>query len=359
MRSTVILLVVIVGTITSCKKLYDPKINIVETPLVVDGLITDQAKPYLIKLTKALPFNNNNNSKYTNEYTGISKAKVTVSDDAGCTYNFTESDTGGVYVSDPAEFVGVPGRSYMLSIKTIDNKEYRSAPQLMLPNDFKVEVSAEYGTHNQLVEDGTGAYRIETIHGTNIFFDIENNEDTVIRFRFDHRITIQWVIPLVPPIIGWDIWPNTDLINITDNYSTSTNNIVKNNVCFVPTTETNIIGTKAWLHGTMVDKFVDKFVIRIIQYRLNNQTYQYYKNINTILAANGSIFDPIPSQVKGNMKCISDNTAGVLGFFETSSARYSYYAFNPFSKILRYVKSYEPPTDSGTPNDFPDWWVHD
>jgi len=365
MRPIVILLAVIFGTIASCKELYDPKIDIVETPLVVDGIITDQAKPYLIKLTKALPFNNSNVSKYVNEYIGISKAKVTVSDNAGNIYNFTESDTVGVYRSDPAEFIGVPGRSYTLSIKTIDNKEYHSAPQLMLPNDFKIEVSAEYGTHDQLVEDGTGAYNKETVHGTNIFFDIENNEDTLIRFRFDHRIITQWVIPTSPsPTYGWDTWPNTDLINITDNYSTSTNNIVKHNVCFVPTNDNKVIITKVWVgppgsDKVMMDKFVDKFVIRIIQYRLNDETYLYYKNISTILSANGSIFDPIPWQVKGNVKCISDNTVGVLGYFEASSARYSYYALNPFSKILKYVKSYEPPTDFGIPPNTPDWWVHD
>jgi hypothetical protein len=364
MRPIVILLAIIFGTNISCKKLFDPKIDVVETPLVVDGLISDQAKPYLIRLTKALPYNNNNVNKYENEYTGISKAKVTVSDDSGNTYNFTEGDTVGVYRSNPTEFIGVPGRYYTLHIRTIDNIEYQSDPQLMLPNDFKVEVSAEYGTQDQLVEDGTGAYNKETIHGTNIFFDIENNEDTLIRFRFDHRIITQWVIPTKPPTYGWDTWPNTDL-NITDNYSTSTNNIVKKNVCFVPTNNNKVIITKEWVGspGTdkiMMDKFVEKFVIRIIQYRLNNETYLYYKNISTILSANGSIFDPIPWQVKGNVKCISDNTVGVLGYFEASSAQYSYYALNPFSKKLKYVKSYEPPTDYGILELIvPDWWVSD
>src|ERR1035437_1166243 len=93
MKPIVILLVVILGTITSCKELYDPKIDIIETPLVVEGLITDEANPYSIKLTKALPFNNNNVSVYENEYTVVSKATVTVSDDCGYTYNFTEIDT--------------------------------------------------------------------------------------------------------------------------------------------------------------------------------------------------------------------------------------------------------------------------
>ena len=361
MRLKIILLAIILGTITSCKELYDPKINIIETPLVVDGLITDQAKSYSIKLTKALPYNNNN----VIDYTGVSKATVTVSDDAGNTYNFTESDSVGVYKSNPAEFIGVPGRYYTLHIRTIDNIEYQSAAQLMLPNDFKVDVSAEFGTRDQLVVDGWGAYNKETIHGTNIFFDIENNEDTLIRFRFDHRIITQWAIATKPPTYGWDKLPNTDLINMTDNYSTSTNNIEKHVVCFVPTNDLKVIVTKVWMgaDGTdkiMMDKFVDKFVIRIIQYRLNNETYLYYKNISTILAANGSIFDPIPWQVQGNVKCISDNSFGVLGFFEASSARYSYYALHSFSKILKYVKSYEPPTEFGILGTIvPDWWVSD
>jgi len=344
MRIKIILVTIILGTITSCKELYDPKIDIVETPLVVEGLITDEAKPYSIKLTKALPFNNNDVS----EYTGVSKATVTVSDDCGYTYHFTEIDTAGVYMSNPVEFVGVPGRSYTLSIKTIDNKEYRSAPQLLLPNNFNVTISAEFGTRDQLVVDSWGGYNKETIQGTNIFFDIENTEDTLIRFRFGQKIYKETaVIPGGRPEC-WGIVQQKDLINITDGPPTSNKNIEKHIVCFLPFIKPENVGDYTIIVTALIGK--------ITQYRINPETYQFYKNCNTILAASGKVFDPMPTQVKGNMKCISDNAVEVLGFFEASSARVSYYAVRNGSKNIHYRNGYAP-VDYGCigPN-APDWW---
>jgi len=351
MRRMIILSVIIFETITSCKELYDPKIDIIETPLVIDGLITDQANPYSIKLTKALPFNNNNVSEYATEYTGVSKAKVTVSDDCGHTYHFTEIDTGGVYMSDPAEFIGVPGRSYMLSIKTIDNKEYRSAPQLLLPNNFNVKVSAEFGTRDQLVKDGSGAYNKETVQGTNIFFDIENNEDTTIRFRFEQKIYKEYVEIPLGIVICWGIVQQKDLINITDSL-TSNKNIEKHIVCFLPN-----IKPEVWVEkGIDYSRVVTALIPKITQFRLNPETYQFYKNCNTLLAANGKIFDPMAFQVNGNMKCISDNTVEVLGFFEASSARISYYALYNGSKIIHYRNGYAPYDSGCIGMPAPDWW---
>lgn len=351
MFRSIFFVVCILLIITACKELFSPELEITQGPLVVEGLITDNAKPYSIKLSRAIRYDSNND----NELASVSKATITVFDNLGYTYRFKESNNG-VYWSDPSEFVGVPGRYYTLQIKTADDLEYQSSPQLLLPNDFNVKVSADYGTKYQLVDDGTGTLIKKNVNGTIIFYDIENNEDTLIRFKFDYRLITEWIIPTQPPILGWDTWPNKDIINLTDNYGTSTNNIEKHNVCFVPTSD---VGTTVWVANVKMPKWVHKFVPRIIQYRLNNDAHQYYKDVNNILAATGKVFDPIASQVKGNMKCLSDNTLEVLGFFEVSSARTSYYVLNPWSKILNTVESFEPPYEFGSnlPT-YPDWWIY-
>ena len=334
---------------TSCKELYTPEIENGKMPLVVDGCITDEAKPYSIKLSKALPYDNNyNTNEYNNinEYKSVSNAMVTVSDDCGHTYKFTEFDYNGVYMSDPSEFVGVPGRSYTLFIKTADNQEYRSAPQLLLPNDFNVKVDAEFGTKDELVDDGSGTFYKKNVDGVNLLYTIKNNEDTFIRFRFDHKLYAEYVEGKVQ---CWAKLLNSDNINITYNYGTSTNDIEKHNVCFMPHIKFDIASGDT--------KVVFKLITKIIQYRLNSDTYQFYKNNYTILAATGKIFDPISSKVKGNVTCISDNSEA-LGFFEASSARIGYYAISNGSNKLEYIKSYEPPYDFGCPKGPPDFWVY-
>jgi len=62
-------------------------------------------------------------------------------------------------------------------------------------------------------------------------------------------------------------------------------------------------------------------------------------------------------KVKGNMKCISDNTIEVLGFFEASSARISYYAIHNGSKNVLYLNGYAPYDDGCIGPIPPDWWV--
>lgn len=354
MRPVIILLAIILVAITSCRELYDPKIDTVGAPLVVDGLITDEAKSYSVKLSNPLPFeNNSDNNVDTKEYTGVSGAQVTVSDDCGNSYNFIEINGDGVYKSDPSKFVGVPGRSYTLVIKTTDNKEYRSAPQLLLPNDFNSKVEADFGSQDQLVDDGTGTLHKTIVGGTSILYTIENNEDTTIKFRFSHKTYKQYTESGLITNRCWGLSPDNDLVNIIDSYSSSTNNIVKHNVCFIPNAKDGSI----IIAGADYVIITNKFITKVIQYRLNDEAYQFYKDVNTLLASTNKIFDPVTLKVKGNMKCISGNSE-VLGFFEASSARVNYYALTPGSKELQFVKSYEPPFDYGCPESPPDFWVY-
>jgi hypothetical protein len=50
--------------------------------------------------------------------------------------------------------------------------------------------------------------------------------------------------------------------------------------------------------------------------------YNYYQTIIKQLNGDAQIFDPIPSQINSNMKCLSDTTKIVLGVFEVA-AKYS------------------------------------
>lgn len=337
----------------ACKELFSPDVQNRKLPLVVDGLITDEAKPYSIRLTKAGRYDNTESYEY--KFTAVSGAKVTVSDDCGHIYQFSERDSG-VYLSDPAEFVGVPGRSYTLFIKTMDNQEYRSAPQILLPNVLNVKAESEFGTQVQLIDNGTGELVAKAVEGVNIYYTIESLEDTMTRFRFEHKVYKEY-IELPNKKSCWAlVLPYNGLINITDKYNTTINNIEKHNVCFV-----QYIENETWVEeGVDNLRIFNTQIAKIVQYRINPETYQYYKNINVILAASGKIFEPAPFQVKGNVTCISDNTSDVLGFFEASSISVSYYALYNGSSKIRYINSYEPPSEGGCflEGPLPDWWVY-
>ena len=353
--------------ISSCKESFNPKLDEVNSPLVVDGLITDQAQPYTIKLYKAAKFNSDQT------YTQETNADVKVSDDCGNTYNFTET-SAGIYVSNPSQFVGQPGRTYILTINTNDNILYHSNPQLLLPNNFNVTAYAEFGTKDQLVEDADGNPSKQSLQGINLLVDIQNNTDTLARFRFENKTSLEYSYAVAISLwktyiyFCWNLQNDNSLVNISgEQYQTSSNDIKKHKICFIPKPE----AIRANYSDTVeMDPFytmayVSQQIIKVSQFRINSETYQFNKDVNTMLAAQSKMFDPGSTQIKGNVHCDSNPQKLVLGLFEASSVTTNYYAIKPgTTKVTRIIK-FEPPYSSGclgfTSPPFlspPDFWVN-
>ncbi len=102
--------------LSSCTEPYILQTNTYEEALVIEAIITNELKKQEIKISKT----------YRLEDLGPEiehGAKVSVSDNVGNTYEFTEQS--GTYIST-VEFQAVPDREYQLNIKTKDNKTYRS-----------------------------------------------------------------------------------------------------------------------------------------------------------------------------------------------------------------------------------------
>lgn len=121
---SILLLLILNSYITQ----FIPQMNERQEFLVVEGLITDQAGPYTVKLSKTRPLGTRSEVKR------VRGSFVTISDDLGNRYKFSETVTG-IYVSDQAEFRGMTGRSYTLHINAniaINNHKYESYPMEMM-----------------------------------------------------------------------------------------------------------------------------------------------------------------------------------------------------------------------------------
>lgn len=370
MRLYIILFAFIVIS-SSCKEPFGPKTDTANSPLVVDGLITDEAKPYTIRLYMADQFQSEQGRK--NE----TNADVTVSDDLGHTYKFTET-SAGVYVSNPSVFVGQPGRTYTLSVNTSDNNVFHSNPQLLLPNNFNVNTYAELASQDQMVDDGNGNAHKELVEGVNLLVDVQNSTDTVPHFRFDHSTYTECSYTIIISQLkryvyyAWNLKSDNDLVNISDGqYQTSMNDIKKHKICFLPSSESiEVVNPDSVeIDPPSFTAYISLNIIKVTQYRINNETYKFNKDVNTLLAAQNKTFDPTAFQIKGNMYCDSNPQKLVLGFFEASSARTNYYKIKPGKLVVTSIDKFEPPSSSGVigtieslmPPIFqnpPDFWVH-
>ena len=93
----------------------------------IEGLITDQPDTNTIKLSRSLSLG------ITAAPNPVKGCLVTVSDDRGNIFSFTET-SNGKYVSDPSNFQGVPGRVYTLHVNTNEGSNslnYQSYPMML------------------------------------------------------------------------------------------------------------------------------------------------------------------------------------------------------------------------------------
>ena len=102
----------------SCVEPFYPEIEAYENILVVDGSITDENKPYLVKLSRSFSYGEYNHYP-------VQGALVMVMDDEGVSYDLAEEESGSYY-SDRASFTGMEGRQYQLRVVLAGGRTYES-----------------------------------------------------------------------------------------------------------------------------------------------------------------------------------------------------------------------------------------
>jgi hypothetical protein len=337
MKPVYILFILSIGFLTSCYKVYEPKIDKGQNVLVVNGMITNKTEAYHIMLSYADPYN----STASPEPAG--GANIYVTDDLGNQYSFNEGNKGD-YASDSLQFTGQPGSKYRLHIVTPDGTEYESATQRLF-----LEVSPESvytGFDTKITLDKNTGLKVTT-HGADIFADIPNVSDTIPQFRITSNLVMQyyysigfrlrWDLLLTFNYYCWVTVNSNTNINLTGtDYSMNSTSIKRHPVCFLDNNFTvyaprydlklNMDDTTDVKHETGYSNYnIHHRILYLNQYTLNNDTYMYYKSLDAQMQSEGKLFDPIAAQLTGNIKCITDPNKKVIGFFEASAVNYSAY----------------------------------
>jgi hypothetical protein len=62
-----------------------------------------------------------------------------------------------------------------------------------------------------------------------------------------------------------------------------------------------------------------RYSINVRQYAISDEAYQYWQILQKSTQQTGSIFDPQPSQLSGNVTCVNDPKKAVIGFISAGS----------------------------------------
>lgn len=295
----------------ACIDPIDLQINSKANKLVVDGLITDQNKSYTVKISRSLPFDSDRLPPvYFEEET---QAQVSVLVNNAQEFFFTEVSPG-IYQSNPNDFVGVVGNSYKLKITTKDGKKYESFEEVMPPGPEIDAVGYRYETYETVQENTSGQPIVVKSYGFTISVTVHDPTDARNYYRWKTNGTFEFFAITENPdfLMCWaDIPQLESSLRISDDRFFNGNQF------------TYDVGIAPYDRET-------RFMARVEQLSMTADAFAFFEQISKQQSNTGSIFDPAPALIRGNIYNTTDDGEAVLGFFAAGSIQKDSVLFNRF-----------------------------
>jgi hypothetical protein len=310
MRKEFIYLALILILFASCEEYYHPDLDVVSPILVVESQLTNNPEHNYVKLSMTQDFYS------TDEATQVTGAKVELIQVGGSTLKGIDSGTG--YFTFPS--VPISGKTYYLKI-TNQKDIYQSDLVLMPPVPQIDSLYTIQKIERSYVTDGSGVPELVETLGREIYVDAPISS-SLEYYRFDWRAIIQWVYSPGAPAPSWYGWKSfyeTDLFNIAGPKEfSSSDQITKHPIVW------RDYNSQTYLDSTA--QIAQGWILILDEYGTTKSSYDFHEELNKQFSAEGSLYDPILTQVYGNIHCTSDATKSVLGFFDLNSYRqYRYY----------------------------------
>jgi hypothetical protein len=287
-------------TFDQCKDPYELIGPGLKRNLIVDGGISDSPDPQYIRLSTTIEAR-----RSPEPLTG---AQITLSDDSGQSEQLLDLNDGR-YLFRRTTLSPHVGALYSLNIQLANGKHYQStASAYMGLTQATDEVSFE------IVKDQIVSSEGIPIDNTNVKIYLNTNlpkesGTAYLRWAIDEVYTIKpTCAPFAIECPPWCfIYQDVSNANIT---------LVKTTDFRQPRLERVLLQTRN------VDfTFMIRHYFNVTQYSMSEQAYQYWKKVQFLTQRTGSLFDPPPALVTGNIVNVDDPKEPVFGFFEVSAAR--------------------------------------
>ena len=309
-----------------CRKPYNPPgITSPAGYLVVEGVINAGPDSTTIKLSRTV------NVSSANTANPVLHATVAVQSDQNVSYPLTET-TNGNYVS-PGLNLDV-AHQYRLNIKTTKNEQNQSdlVPVLVTPPFDSV---------------GFNILSTPADTGVQIYANAHDPTNTVKYYRWDYSEAWEFH----PKSISYYISNGTTLVLRTQAQDVST--------CYTNDVSSDIVlGSTAKLKQDVLyqnpivfisshsENIENEYSILLRQYALTADAYNFWVSLKKNTEQLGSIFDAQPSQLTGNIHCITNPSEPVIGYISVSTVP-SKRVFILSSQLPGWVTTYPYPCSVG------------
>ncbi|MBN2273557.1 MAG: DUF4249 family protein [Bacteroidales bacterium] len=400
----IIILAVIPACLFSCRELYDdfqPELN--AEYLVVEGMITDDPGPYYVKLYKAMAYRNDM-QLYEYDPEPETQAVVRIRSDKGEDVVLYEL-TPGTYATLQEELSGEIGHSYWLYIETLNGDIYESLPSILME---KPDVPGLYATPAEksiVNENLPGGPQFVTQEGLQITCDVFNNSNANYvkvelrtfspSFYFADSAFTEVANPVLlesgyrpffyhkrDSLYCWSLRPADIKPCIAGTGSSSASSLVTGIplgfiAMNIPYASNDTIMHYMYDGYTIHDVdaefdsvIIQEVVIRVFYssyyitdikaYAINDTIYEYYRNLKIQVTAGNKIFDPVPAELTGNIRCLSDPGKNIYGIFTVASIMKRQF-FIRWSgtydlPVVEKLDDYFPVESSGCVTELPGFW---
>ena len=282
-----------------------PEVNSDEGYLVVDGFLNVGSDTSRIELS---------HTQNTNAQTSVSKelgAKVTVEGEKGETYTFTERGNGSYYLP-PYAFNAA--QQYRLRIKTRAGREYLS-DYVEVKNTPPIDaVEGKFDTRQDAM-----VMQVNTHDPT--------NKTRFYRWKFEETWEYRAAFFSSLELVGGQIVDRRADINLCWRTVKSSNILLGSTIKLsqdiikdLPITTVPVATNKLYI----------KYSILVKQYGLTQDAFEYWTNLAKTNEGTGSLFDPLPSQITGNIKSTTNPKELVFGYFSAAVEQQKRIFLTPF-----------------------------
>ncbi|MCF2495167.1 DUF4249 domain-containing protein [Dyadobacter sp. CY22] len=269
-----------------------PEVTNTESFLVVDGFLNVGSD------TSRIALRNTQNTNDDTRPVVEGGARISVDAESGEKYEFEEKGQG-VYLLPPVNFNMTT--KYRLHIRRSNGREYLS----------------DYVVVTQTPPIDSLTYKLDLRRNAMIIYvnthDPANNT-RFYRWKFEETFEYKsaYFSGLVRDTEAGEIIPRRDDIstcwNTLESRDIKLGSTIKLNQDIIKDLPINIIDIST-------NKLFIKYSILVRQYALSREAFEYWTDLSKTTQGTGSLFDPQPSQVTGNIKNTGDPKELVFGYF--------------------------------------------
>ncbi|HVX50567.1 MAG TPA: DUF4249 domain-containing protein [Chitinophagaceae bacterium] len=290
-------LIIVVLAVT-CRESYTPPVITAANTnfLVVEGYLDIGEGPTMIKLSHTRSIND------SSSVLPEPGAQVSVESDAGGSYTLTDFGDGSygtTYIPTTA------GAKYRLAITTTAGKQFVS----------------DYVENKQSPPIDSISWE-QLNDGVHIYANTHDDAGKTKYYKWDYVETYEYNAPfeslydvvngaVVPRPYNelvytcWRTIPSSEIF-IASTQKLAKDVVYKNPLVYIPASTQKL--------GVL-------YSIMVRQYALTEEGYNYWLTLSKNTENLGSLFDPQPSQVQGNIHCTNDASAIAIGFITASSVQ--------------------------------------